>query len=78
MDLEKVQKPALRLVLGEKYDNYADGLLRANLEPLKERREKLCKAFAIKCMKSENSRINDIFSKKKTIHGMVLRRYDKF
>ena len=58
----KISKAAIRLILGEKYENYKDGLLRANLEPIKERREKLCKTFAIKCMKSENPRINNIFS----------------
>ena len=55
-----------------------DGLLRANLESLKERREKLCKTFAIKCIKSENPRINNIFSKKKTEHGMDLRKNEKY
>merc|ERR1712208_268993 len=54
------------------------GLLSTNLESLKERREKLCKTFAIKCMKSENPRKNNIFSKKKTKHGMDLRKYEKF
>ena len=78
LDLERVQKAAIRLILGEKYENYEDGLLRANLESLKERREKLCKTFAIKCMKSENPRINNIFSKKKIKHGMDLRKYEKF
>ena len=68
------------VILGEKYENYEDGLLRTNLESLKERREKLCKTFAIKCIKSENPRINNIdkwykykyniFSKKKTKYGM--------
>ena len=48
------------VILGEKYENYEDGLLRTNLESLKERREKLCKTFAIKCIKSENPRINNI------------------
>ena len=52
--------------------------LRANLESLKERREKLCKTFAIKCMKSENPRINNIFSKKKIKHGLDLRKNEKF
>ena len=30
----------VRLILGEKYENYEDGLLKANLESLKERRQK--------------------------------------
>ena len=38
----RVQKAAIRiLILGEKYENYEDGLLIANLESLKERRKKL-------------------------------------
>ena len=68
------------VILGEKYENYEDGLLRTNLESPKEGREKLCKTFAIKYIKSENPRINNIdkwykykyniFSKKKTKYGM--------
>ena len=60
LDLERVQKAAIRLILGEKYENYEDGLLRTNLESPKEGREKLCKTFTIKCFKSENPRINNI------------------
>merc|ERR1712208_166751 len=67
----------LRLILGEKYETYEDGLLRANLESLKERREKLCKTFAIKCVNNENQRVNNIFSKK-TEHGMDLRKNEKY
>ena len=78
MDLERVQKAAIRLILGERYETYEDGLLRANLESMKERREKLCKTFAIKCVKSENPRINNIFSKRKTKHGMDLRKNEKY
>ena len=66
------------VILGEKYENYEDGLLRTNLESPKEGREKLCKTFAIKCIKSENPRINNIFSKKKTKHGMDLRKMEKY
>ena len=31
----------------------------------------------MKCMKSENPRISKIFSKKKTKHGMELRKYEE-
>merc|ERR1712055_819793 len=78
IDLERVQKAAIRLILGERYETYEDGLLRANLESLKERREKLCKTFAIKCVKSENPRVNNIFTKRKTEHGMDLRKNEKY
>ena len=78
LDLERVQKAAIRLILGERYETYEDGLLRANLESLKERREKLCKNFANKCVKSENPRVNNIFSKRRTKHGMDLRKNEKY
>ena len=45
LDLEIVKKAAIRFILGKKYVNYEDELLRANIESLKERRKKLCKAF---------------------------------
>ena len=66
--LERVQKAAKRLILGEKYKNYENGLLRANLESLKERRGKFCNTFVMKCMKRENPRMNEIVSKKTTRH----------
>ena len=47
LDLERVEKAAIRLILGKKNENYEDGLLRANLWSLNKRREKLCKSFAI-------------------------------
>ena len=36
LDLERVKKAAIRLILGEKSTNYEDGLLRANLESQKK------------------------------------------
>ena len=36
LDLKRVQKSAIRLILDEKYKNYEDGLLKANLESLKK------------------------------------------
>ena len=42
--LERIQKAAKRLILGEKYKNYENGLLRANLESTKEE-EKNCERY---------------------------------
>ena len=64
MDHERVKNAAIRLILDEEYGNYEDWLLKANLEMLIQRRGKLCKTFAIKCMKRENPKKNNIFSKK--------------
>ena len=59
----KTQPVVLRLGWG--FDNYGDELFRANLKSLEERGVKLCKIFAIKCMKRENPKRNNIISKEK-------------
>ena len=45
-DLERVQKCALRIILGENFTNYEEALIHADLESLEERRENLSKTFA--------------------------------
>ena len=40
-DLERVQKAAVKLILGRNYENYEDVLVQADLESLKTRREEL-------------------------------------
>ena len=52
LDLERIKKAVIRLLLGKEYENYEDMLLRANVESLKEGRGKLCKTFPFKCNKS--------------------------
>ena len=59
IELERVQKVALRLILREDYDNYQHALEISNLETLETRRKALCLKFAKKCTKSEHSQ--DIF-----------------
>ena len=55
IELERVQKVALRLILKEDYESYQNALLMTNLESLKSRRKTLCLRFAKKCTKSEHS-----------------------
>ena len=72
-DLERVQKAAVRIILGKKYpENYEQALVRADLEPLKDRRVKLCKEFAKKCL--QNERTEHIFKKNKTKHKMKTKK----
>ena len=52
LEIERVQRCALRLILGERYSTYTDALLVTNLKTLKERRVQLCRAFAKKCVKN--------------------------
>ena len=49
-NLERVQKSALRIILGDKYVDYDNALKVLNLQSLRERREDLCLKFAKKCL----------------------------
>ena len=53
LDLERVQKVALRLILKEGYTTYSEALKATGLDTLKARRNKLCLNFAKKCVKSD-------------------------
>ena len=45
-DLERVQKTALKVIMGQKYHSYRNALNKLNLENLNDRREILCLNFA--------------------------------
>ena len=51
--IERVQKVALKIILGERYSSYSEALELTGLESLKSRRKKLCLNFAKKCLKSD-------------------------
>ena len=50
--LEKLQKTALRIILGNDYFNYDNALQILNLEKLEKRRDKICRKFARTCERS--------------------------
>ena len=56
-DLERVQKAAVRIIVGNKFENYEDALIKANLQKLSDRREHLCLKFAKQCLQSEKMKI---------------------
>ena len=58
-DIERVQKNALRIILKNDYENYAQALLKSGLESLVDRREQLCLKFARSALKNEN--VKDMF-----------------
>ena len=60
-DLERIQKSALKVILGEKYVGYKKSLKKLDLETLNDRREQLCLNFAKSCMK--NPKFSDMFPK---------------
>ena len=50
-NIERVQKAALHVMLGDKYESYSRALKLTGLETLESRRIKLCSKFASKSMK---------------------------
>ena len=59
-DIERVQKTALHIVLGEDFINYDMACTIAEIEPLDIRREQLCLNFARKDIKKDNSLFNKV------------------
>ena len=54
--LERIQKVALRIILGESYNSYENALTITQLKTLRDRREELCIRFANKCLKNPNTK----------------------
>ena len=52
-DLERVQKTAVKVILGIKYNNYEEGLKYLKLDSLEDRRKKLSLNFAKKSVRNE-------------------------
>ena len=52
-DMERVQKCALHIILGDQYEGYKNALESSHLEALESRREQLCLKFANKAVKNE-------------------------
>ena len=51
LKIERVQKCALAIILGQNYKSYKSALLQLNLDTLAARRIKLCEKFSIKAQK---------------------------
>ena len=65
LEIERVQKCALRIILKHNYTSYEEALNLCGLETLKTRRNKLSLSFAIKCTKNEATR--DMFPRKNVL-----------
>ena len=53
--LERIQKVALKIILGINYNSYEQALTKVDLQNLSERRDELCLRFAKKCVKSDKT-----------------------
>ena len=75
-DLERVQKCAVRVILGNNYSTYKNGLQKLKMEILNKRREPICLKFAKNWLKNE--KVKDIFQKTDSKHKMMKRKQRKF
>ena len=75
-DLERIQKCAVKIILGKRYNNYEDALQKVDLPTLNERREELCLNFGRKCIKNEKTKT--MFPERVKIHQMLNRNEEKF
>ena len=75
-DLERVQKAAVKVILGKDYLNYEEALSELKLESLDERRE----AMALKFVKKSlgNSNFSQLFPLREIKHGMKARKSEKY
>ena len=75
-DLERIQKSAIRIIIGKHYLNYKDGLKKVGIDSLEDRRITLCTKFAKNCLK--NKKTETMFPLRKKIHTMDNRCEEKF
>ena len=75
-DLERIQKTAVKIILGDSYLSYEKALLKLDMEKLSERRAALCLSFAQKCVK--NPKTAHMFPKNEKVHNMETRQPETF
>ena len=75
-DLERIQKTAVKIILGDQFKTYEQGLLKLDMESLSERRQALCLSFAQKCTK--NPKTSHMFPRNEKIHTMDTRKQEIF
>ena len=75
-DLERVQRSALKVILGERYENYEEALKVLRMDSLERRRERLCLKFAKQCLRHE--KLRELFPKNERIHNMEKRHCEKY
>ena len=75
-DLERVQKGAIRVIMGQHYTSYKNSLKVLNIDSLEKRREMLCLKFAKKC--TLNEKLKNLFPLNKNDHKMKLRKQKKY
>ena len=75
-DIERVQKSAVKIILGNQFEDYRKSLTKLEMITLEERRHRLCLNFALKC--SKDARMKSIFPKNPKSHQMVTRKSEVY
>ena len=75
-DLERVQKSALKIILGDRYISYKNALCILDIESLNDRRQNLCLNFAMKA--SKRPKMKKMFPLNDKSHNMGTRKTEKF
>ena len=75
-DLERIQKVAVRIIMGRNYKNYSQSLKALRLDTLEKRRDILSLRFAKNCLKNE--KMKNLFPIKKSENNMKTRKKRKF
>ena len=74
--IERVQKAAVKVILGKTYTTYKKGLKYLNLYTVDRRRENLCINFGKKCIKTD--KIKNLSPLENSNHKMKTRNKQKF
>ena len=75
-DLERVQKAAVKVILGKDYVNYEEALSELKLESLNTRRETMALKFVKNSLQNRN--FSKLFPLKEVKHGMKSRKSEKY
>ena len=75
-DIERIQKNALRIILGDQYKSYKSALNSLQIESLIERREQLALKFAKNCI--DNEKTKALFPLREKKHQMQVRKNEKY
>ena len=75
-DLERVQKSAVRIIMGDQHQGYKKSLSYLDLDTLNERRDKLCLKFALRGAKNE--KFSHMFPLNDKNHEMKTRNVEKY
>ena len=75
-DIERVQKAAMRLIMGNNYQGYKKALRHMNLDSLKDRREKMALQFIKKSLRQET--FSKLFPLNRNNHLMSKRNPEKY